>query len=523
MADDIQEAQRQEAVGRKERIAAKSRGLRAGFLFDRTLRSMLRCELYYARARLTCALVIEEGFWRQKARVKWLLDGDRSSKYFHSLVTEKRRRAVIHRVRKTNGKWIEGEPQIGDTAVRFFQELFTAEGSSTSNAILETIPKLVTDKDNSLLTEIPSLTEVKTIVFAMDGKSAAGRMGSQGNSLPSHGRWWPRMCTGQLRHIADNFLLAQELLTDIKKSNRGGNVVIKLDIMKTYDRVSWSFLLQVLWHFGFSETWIDMIWRLISNVWFSVLVNGAPQGFFRSSRGLRQGDPISAALFVIGVEVLSRALNSLVTQRGFTPFRVPPQCPVVSHLAFADDVIIFPSGGRSSLKLVKRVLDDYSVASGQRVNPQKSCFLTHPWTPSQRAAVVGQVYYADTYNAVAARILSWKNQSLSAGGRLVLIKRVLSSMPIHLLAAASPLKGILLALEKLFINFLWGHRIRVTNSIGCDGWICVGRGKRRVLACGGCKRSSTLFPLNSGGNFSKNSHYGQSLCRRNIVQGSTFV
>ena len=72
------------------------------------------------------------------------------------------------------------------------------------------------------------------------------------------------------RQIADNFLLAQELVSDITRSNRGGNVVIKLDMMKAYDRVSWSFLLQVLRRLGFSETWIDMIWRLVSKVWFSV-------------------------------------------------------------------------------------------------------------------------------------------------------------------------------------------------------------------------------------------------------------
>nr|XP_027109303.1 uncharacterized protein LOC113729178 [Coffea arabica] len=265
----------------------------------------LRCELYHARAQLRRALAIEEGFWRQKAQVKWLLDGDRNSKYFHSLVAEKRRRAVIHRVRKTDGEWIEGEPQIGDIAVRFFQELFMAKGNSTSNAIPEIIPKLVTNQDNSLLTEIPSLTKVKTTVFAMDEESAAGPDGFTGKFF--------------------------------------------------------TFAWEVLRHFGFNEIWIDMIWRLISNVWFSVLVNGAPQDFVKSSRG----------------------------------------CPLY-------------------------------------VGRRK------------------KVYYADTCNAVAARILSWKNQILSVGGRVVLIKSVLSSMPIHLLAAASPPKGILMALEKLFTNFLWG-------------------------------------------------------------------
>ncbi|XP_027152134.1 uncharacterized protein LOC113752202 [Coffea eugenioides] len=525
-----------------------------------------RSELHHARARLRRALIVEEGFWKQKARVRWLSDGDRNTKYFHSLVTERRHRAVIHRIKDTAGEWIDEECQIGEAAVGFFKELFTAEGGLPCLTGLQIIPKLITDQENSRLTDIPSLTEVKDIVFAMDGESTAGPDGFTGKfftfawevvALDIYravisffcGAELPRSITAtsivllpkvenpqdfkqfrpislcnftnkiiskllstrlaiilpriispqqsgfvQGRQITDNFLLAQELVADIKKSNRGGNVVIKLDMMKAYDRVSWPFLLQVLRYFGFSETWIDMIWRLISNIWFSVLVNGGSHGFFKSSRGLRQGDPISPALFVIGAELLSRALNKLPTQRGFTPFKVPPHCPIITHLAFADDVIIFSSGSRSSLHLIKRVLEDYSEVSGQRLNPQKSCFLTHPRSPAQRTAVVKQVlgynrrvfpirylgcplydgrsktiYYTDTYNAVANRILSWKNQILSSGGKVVLIQSVLASMPIHLLAAASPPKGMLMALEKLFAKFLWGS-LNLGNKYHWISW-----------------------------------------------------
>ncbi|XP_071927080.1 uncharacterized protein [Coffea arabica] len=133
-----------------------------------------RSELHHARARLRRAFVVEEGFWKQKAQVKWLLDEDRNTKYFHSLVTEKRRRAVIHRVRGAVGEWIEEESQSGKATVGFFQEVFTAEGGLPSHTGLEVIPKLVTEQDNSWLTNVPSLTEVKNIIFVMDGESAAG-------------------------------------------------------------------------------------------------------------------------------------------------------------------------------------------------------------------------------------------------------------------------------------------------------------------------------------------------------------
>ena len=73
---------------------------------------------------------------------------------------------------------------------------------------------------------------------------------------------------------------------------------------KVYDRISWIFLIQVMRRFGFGEMWLDMIWRLILSCHFSVLINGKPCGFFNSSEGLHQGDPLSRALFIIAIEVL---------------------------------------------------------------------------------------------------------------------------------------------------------------------------------------------------------------------------
>ncbi|WMV33144.1 hypothetical protein MTR67_026529 [Solanum verrucosum] len=82
-------------------------------------------------------------------------------------------------------------------------------------------------------------------------------------------------------------VIDREIVNNINKPNVGGNVVIKLDMSKAYDRVSWPFLCFVLRHFGFAESWIDLIYGFISKFWYTMLVNGSRHGFFNSGRGMK--------------------------------------------------------------------------------------------------------------------------------------------------------------------------------------------------------------------------------------------
>ena len=96
---------------------------------------------------------------------------------------------MIHRIRRTNGEWVDDEASICTEAVSFFQELFTEEVGITSNDMLEVIPRVITDHDNILLTEVPSIHEVREVIFSKDGTVLLVQMASRGSFSRLRGKW----------------------------------------------------------------------------------------------------------------------------------------------------------------------------------------------------------------------------------------------------------------------------------------------------------------------------------------------
>lgn len=87
---------------------------------------------------------------------------------------------------------------------------------------------------------------------------------------------------------------------------------------------------------------------------------------------MRQGDPLSPLLFVIAQQVLSFNLKKRTAQLNILPYKVGRNEVSLSHLFYADDVLLFTNGANSSLRTPMQLLQNYERSSGQRINRSKS-------------------------------------------------------------------------------------------------------------------------------------------------------
>jgi hypothetical protein len=141
------------------------------------------------------------------------------------------------------------------------------------------------------------------------------------------------------RHIMDSVILVHEIIHSLKTTRTPG-MLIKLDLSKDFDKLSWKYMHSILLAFGFSTDWIDWIMKLTSSTFFSILVNGVPSRPFSPTRGICQGDPLSPFLFVIMAEGLGWYLSASISNGTLQGISIHGLQPTASHNQFVDDTLL---------------------------------------------------------------------------------------------------------------------------------------------------------------------------------------
>ncbi|CAL2238143.1 unnamed protein product [Prunus armeniaca] len=253
-------------------------------------------------------------------------------------------------------------------------------------------PKLEHSDCTRLNGEVSNV-EIQSSLFAIGGLKMSG---PDGASLPEHlndtlialvPKVERPLNMAQLRpislwrHIVDNIVIAQEMLHKFKVAKgQKGFIAWKIDLSKPYDHLSWSFIRGVLCEIGIGGRILELIMHCISSVHYKAILNGELIADFSPKYGIRQGDPLSPYIFGLCMEKLSHIIQQKVLDQSWKTVQICQGGPFISHLFFADDLVLFGKASIEQALVMKQCLDDFCSLSGQKVSFEKSMVCVSPNT-----------------------------------------------------------------------------------------------------------------------------------------------
>eukprot|EP00253_Pinus_taeda_P021837 PITA_21837 len=282
------------------------------------------------------------------------------------------------------------------------------------------------------------------------------------------------------RKILDNIVLVQEAVHSSYHRKEKG-MVIKLDLANAFDRVKHEFLFMVMKKMGFSSAIINWIKACIASPWIAPLVNGRPSEFFQASRGLRQGCPLSPLLYAIQASVISFQLDHNQQTQILPGLRMVHQVKDINHAQSADDTLLLGGASINFAKSFKKELDSYREVSGSKINFIKSTIYS--WNCSVKElsditrilnkegswawdsfkylgipifrTIPKVAHWLPLLDKIKNRIHAWGASWLNNAGKIILMKAVLSSLPLYQHSILLAPKTFINKMEVLLRRFLW--------------------------------------------------------------------
>jgi len=290
---------------------------------------MMRTQYVTTREKHARLLVQEEAFWKQRAKMHWLKEGDMNTKFFHTSAIARGKVKKASKLRTVDRTTATSQEDMCNVAHSYFKQLFSAN-AGVHEHVLDLMSQCVSIDDNTIFTSPITKEELHRALFQMQLDKSPG---PDGFNLAFYQRFWhvcgddifqavvswmdrgyfptnltetniclipkcedpdnmkdirpislcnvlckmvSKLLANRLkrcldkcvseeqsvfvegRSILDNTLIATEVILSMKRKTKGwrGELALKIDISKAYDKVDWGFLRGVLMRMGSSEKWI---------------------------------------------------------------------------------------------------------------------------------------------------------------------------------------------------------------------------------------------------------------------------
>ncbi|XP_042012244.1 uncharacterized protein LOC121760673 [Salvia splendens] len=284
------------------------------------------------------------------------------------------------------------------------------------------------------------------------------------------------------RHIMDNIHLAQELMQGYADKKNEPKCTVKIDLRKTYDTMDWEFLRAILHGLNLHPKFIFWVMQCVTTPRFLIAINGSPHGFFPDKRGLRLGDPMSPTLFIFCMEYLSRLLAARTMNTNFN-FHAKCAGEKITHLAFADDLMLFSRGDYMSMEILADAMEEFSGCSGLEINKDKSNLFSGGKLPTRDLEEIKSIFgfplgslpvkylgvplassklnimhYSPLIDKIASLTKKWTGKNLSYAGKSELVRSVLHGVECYWLQVFPLPANVRDRIISISREFLWGTK-----------------------------------------------------------------
>ena len=287
------------------------------------------------------------------------------------------------------------------------------------------------------------------------------------------------------RNISEANRLIQDIIEYADQENLTASIIF-IDYMKAFDRVEWDWTLQCLETFNFGvkfRSWIKMIFK---NAKTSILTNGFRTSYFKISRSMRQGCPISPLLYILQAEPLACAIRKNQIIIGIPLPYINPDSGKRAEaklVSYVDDTQFFNNSEESIAETFK-MTEQFEKACGAKIHKQKTvglflgalkgktpAYTGISWTKTNvKTLGINHGYeinetavWMEKINKIKRCIQIWKSPELSYVGKVLIIKSLLVSQ-IGYLADIKPVpNNVIKEIESIIWSFLWNNKQPLVN------------------------------------------------------------
>lgn len=282
------------------------------------------------------------------------------------------------------------------------------------------------------------------------------------------------------RYILDSVVTAHEIIHEMYSKQEKG-ILLKLDYEKAYDRVNSEFLEQMITQRGFRQKWINKIKTLIYRGSVGIRLNGTESGYFVTGKGLREGDPLSPILFNLVADAFTKMLTK-AARHSLISGLLPDFCPGgIISLRYADDTLIFLQNNLQMAQNLKWALTLFEHISRIKINYHKSDLIPMN-LEEEEINSLAQIFGCKNGNLpitylgvplhhsklrkedlqpvidkIIKRVAGWRGRLFSYGGRIILIRACLASIPIYLLSVIKFPSWAIHAINSQMAHCLWDN------------------------------------------------------------------